>query len=334
MLKLKVLANVFIATLSLGAISMSHAQTPAKVSSAGAAFPEKSVRLIVPFPAGGTVDGVARTLGPEIAKEIKQSVIIENRGGAGGSIGAGIAARSDPDGYTLLLVLDTHALNPLVYKNLPYDTDKDFSPISLIARAPMMAVANLNFAPNNVSELIKYAKDHPKKVNFASVGPGSSGHLTGELFNQMANVSMTHIPYRGGAPLMTDLMGGQVEMTWGTVPYVQALVKAGKIKPLGQAGAARSAVFPDVPTVSEQGLPGLEAYGWVGILAPAGTPDDLIRFWHKALSQVMKQPKVAERFKSEGFDIIMNSPAEFKTFVSDEQGKWSKLMTDRNITLN
>lgn len=291
MLKKLVLIPAVVVAASLSATAYAKTVTvPPELGN----YPERPVRLVVPFPAGGTVDGLARALGPELSKQIGQSVVIENRGGAGGSLGAAQVARAAPDGYTLLLALDTHALNPLVYKDLPYDNDKDFAPISLIARAPMVAVANKDFEPKDIKSFVAYAKAHPGEINFASVGAGSSGHLTGEMFNQLADVSMVHVPYRGGAPLMTDLLGGRVHMTWGTVPYVSAMVKAGNVHALGQAGAKRSKALPDVPTVAEQGFKGLEVYGWVGILAPAGASDAMLQFWHQALSQAVEHPDVAK----------------------------------------
>jgi tripartite-type tricarboxylate transporter receptor subunit TctC len=319
--------------LAMCATTLAYAQTAMPAPPELGNYPDKPIRLVVPFPAGGTVDGVARTLGPELAKIVGQSVVIENRGGAGGSIGAGLVAQSAPDGYTLLLVLDTHALNPLVYENLPYDTSKDFAPISMIAQAPMVAVTNLDFPPTTIQEWVSYAKKRPGELNFASVGAGSASHLTGELFNQLADVSLEHIPYRGGAPAMNDLIGGQIQMMWGTVPYVQAMAKSGRIRPIGQTGKERSPVFSQIPTMAEQNLPGLEAYGWVGFLAPAGVSDALVKYWHEALSRVMKEEKVAERFASEGFDVVLSSPEEFGSFINAEQKKWGDLIKERKIKL-
>lgn len=322
------LAFAFTATSA----STVHAQAQS-AATAPDNFPSKPIRLVVPFPAGGTVDGVARTLGPELAAATGQTVVIENRGGAGGSIGAGVVAQSAPDGYTLLLVLDTHALNPLVYPNLPYDTARDFTPISLLARAPMVAIANNGLKADTVPDLVALARKSPNALNFASVGAGSASHLTGELFNQQAGVSMVHVPYRGGAPAMTDLIGGQVEVMWGTVPYVQSMVKSGKVKALGQTGEQRSHVFPELKTLTEQGLEGVGVYGWVGILAPAGLPPQLLDYWQKTLTTVVRGDKVSTRLKNEGFDVVASSPKEFEQFIGSEQEKWSKLIAARNLKL-
>jgi tripartite-type tricarboxylate transporter receptor subunit TctC len=318
----------FIAACCLAAASFagtSHAQP--------ATYPSKTVRVIVPFPAGGLVDSMARVLMPEISRSIGQAIVVDNRGGASGSIGAAAAAQAPADGYTLLLVLDSHAINPLVYKTLPYDTDKDFAPISLIARAPMVAVANENFPPNNITELVKYAKQHPNAVNFASVGAGSASHLTAELFDMTANVSMTHVPYKGGAPAQTDLMAGQVQVMWGTAPYAQSLVKAGKLKALGQASATRSPAFPALPTVAEQGLPNFEAYGWIGLLAPAGTPSAVVTFWNQQLAKAVKNPEIAKRLADQGFEVVVSSPEKFGAFIQSEQKTWAKVIKEKNIPL-
>lgn len=318
----------FVAACCLAAASfagLSQAQT--------APYPNKTVRVIVPFPAGGLVDGMARVLMPEISRSIGQTIVVDNRAGASGSIGAAAAAQSPADGYTLLLVLDSHAINPLVYKTLPYDTDKDFAPISLIARAPMVAVANENFPASSISELARYAKEHPNAVNFASVGAGSASHLTAELFNMTANVSMTHVPYKGGAPAQTDLMAGQVQVMWGTAPYAQSLVKAGKLKALGQASATRSPAFPALPTVAEQGMPSFEAYGWIGLLAPAGTAPATIAFWNQQLAKAVKNPEIARRLADQGFEVVVSSPEKFGAFIRSEQKTWAKVIREKSIPL-
>ena len=318
----------FIAACSMAALALagaSHAQV--------AGYPSKPVRVVVPFPAGGLVDGIARVLMPEISRSIGQTIVIDNRGGAGGSIGAAAAAQSAPDGHTLLMVLDSHAINPLVYKTLPYDTDKDFAPISLIARAPMVAVANENFPPNSIRELVEHAKEKPRSINFASVGAGSASHLTAELFNMTANIAMTHVPYKGGAPAQTDLMGGQVQLMWGTAPYAQNLVKAGKLKALGQASATRSAAFPALPTLAEQGFAGFEAYGWIGLLAPAGTPPAIVSFWNQQLAKAVKNPEIAKRLADQGFEVVVGSPESFAGFIKSEQKTWARVIKERSIPL-
>ncbi|MGP1664419.1 MAG: Bug family tripartite tricarboxylate transporter substrate binding protein [Rhodanobacter sp.] len=321
--------RTFLASLCLSAAALTgsaQAQTEA--------YPINTVHVVVPFPAGGLVDSIGRLLMREIASSTEKTIVVENRGGAGGSVGAGVVAKATPDGYTLLLALDSFAINPLVYKDLPYDTRKDFLPISLIARAPMVAVANAKFAPNSLSELVKYAKGHPTEINFGSVGAGSSGHLTAELFNMKAdNIAMTHVPYKGGAPAQTDLMAGRIQFMWGTAPYAQKLVATGKIKALGQASATRSAAFPDLPTAVEQGFADFEVYGWIGLLAPAGTPPSVVAFWNKELTKAVKEPTIAKRLAEQGFEVVVSSPEIFSAFIYEAQKTWGKVIKEKNIPL-
>lgn len=323
--RLRILAAAIGACIGLGA-------SPAALAES-AAYPNKPVKIIVPFPAGGLVDGIARTLMNAISTEIKQSIVIDNRGGAGGSVGAAVAAQAPADGYTLLMVLDTHAINPLVYKKLTYDNEKDFAPISLIAKAPMVAVANEKVPVNTLGELVRYAKGKPDAINYGSVGPGSASHLTAEMFNGKAGIKTTHIPYKGGAPAQTDLMAGQIQIMWGTAPYAQNLVRAGKIKALGQASATRSVAFPDLPTAAEQGIKDFEAYGWVGLLAPAGTPPDIVRFWNEQLKKAAQTAEVGSKLREQGFDLVLGSPAEFGKFIRSETQRWQQLIQSRNIAL-
>lgn len=205
-------------------------------------------------------------------------------------------------------MLDSHAINPLVCKTLPYDTDKDFAPILLIARAPMVAAANENFPPNNIMELVKYAKQHPNAVNFASVGAG-------------------------GAPAQIDLMAGQVQVMWGTAPYAQNLVKAGKLKARGQAGATRSPAFPALRTVAEQGLPNFEAYGWIGLLTPAGTPSAVVAFWNQQLAKAVKNPEIAKHLADQGFEVVVSAPEKFGAFIQSEQKTRAKVIKEKHIPL-
>jgi tripartite-type tricarboxylate transporter receptor subunit TctC len=298
-----------------------------------AGYPDKPIKLVVPFPAGGLVDGIARTLAPELAKVIGQSVVIDNRGGAGGSIGAAAVAQSPADGYTLLMVLDTHAINPIVYKKLSYDNEKSFAPISLIAKAPMVAVANESVPANSLADLVKYAKANPGKINYGSVGAGSASHLTAEMFNAKADIRTTHIPYKGGAPAQTDLMAGQIQIMWGTAPYAQTLVRAGRLKALGQASATRSVAFPNLPTTAEQGITDFEAYGWIGMLAPAGTPVSIVNAWNSALGKVTKNPEVSKKLTEQGFELVVSSPKAFGDFVRKEHDAWRDLISSKNIPL-
>ena len=323
--RIQILAAAIVAFTGIGGFQPALAQSNS--------YPNKPVKVIVPFPAGGLVDGITRTLMTAIGPDIKQSIVVDNRGGAGGSVGAAVAAQAPPDGYTLLMVLDSHAINPLVYKNLTYDNEKDFAPVSLIARAAMVAVANEKLPVNSLSELVTHAKRQPDAVNYGSVGAGSASHLTAEMFNMKAGIKATHIPYKGGAPAQTDLMAGQIQLMWGTAPYAQSLVRAGKTKALGQASAKRTVAFPDLPTASEQGVAGFEAYGWVGLLAPAGTPPAIIDFWNRQLKKAAESAEVSRKLKEQGFELVLSSPADFAKFMRSETQNWQQLIKARNIVM-
>jgi len=296
-------------------------------------YPTQAIRIIVPFPPGGLVDTLARLLSSELTTAFDQRIVVDNRPGAGGSIGEGEVARAAPDGYTLLMVLDSFATNPLVYKKLPYDPFKDLAPISLIAKAPMVAIASLKFAPNTLAELIAYAKANPGKVDFGSVGAGSASHLTSELFAKATGISMVHVPYKGGAPAQIDLMAGRLHLFWGTSAYAYPMVQTGKVKVLGQTGAKRSAAFPDLPTATEQGVRNFDALGWIGMLAPAGTPPAIIDRWQAELVKAANKPLIAKRLNEQGFDVVVSKPDEFGKFVRAEHDKWAVLIREQNISL-
>jgi tripartite-type tricarboxylate transporter receptor subunit TctC len=296
-------------------------------------FPSKPVRLIVPYPAGGTVDGVARNLQNEISKSFGQPVIIDNKSGAGGRIGTAEGARAAPDGYTVVMIYDNYPIDPIVYKDLPYDPWKDLLPISLVARAPLIAVASTVLPPNDIKELVAYAKANPDKVDFGSTGVGSSAHLAGELFAQTTGTSMVHVPYKGGAPAQTDMLGGSLQLFWGTTAFAATLMPTGKVKLLGQAGAKRSPLFPNLKTVAEQGFTSMEVYGWMGLMAPAGTPPEIIARWHAALMKAAREPAVAAKLNDQGFEMVVNTPEEFHAFLLEEHAKWDKLIKSANISL-
>jgi tripartite-type tricarboxylate transporter receptor subunit TctC len=296
-------------------------------------YPSKPIRLIVPYPAGGTVDSVARNLQPELAKAFGQPIIVENLVGAGGRIGTAQAAHAAPDGYTVVMVYDNYPIDPIVYKDLPYDPWKDLVPVSLVARAPLIAVASKVLPPNDIKELVAYAKANPGKVDFGSTGVGSSAHLAGELFAQATGVTMVHIPYKGGAPAQTDLLGGNLQLFWGTTAFANTLLPSGKVKLLGQAGRQRSPLFPDVKTLAEQGFESIEVYGWMGLMAPAGTPPEIVERWHMELAKVARTPSVSRKLADQGFDVVMSSPEEFKSSLHKENTKWAQLIKTANISL-
>ncbi|HTQ73650.1 MAG TPA: tripartite tricarboxylate transporter substrate binding protein [Burkholderiales bacterium] len=282
----------------------------------------KPVRVIVPWPAGGTVDGVARVLAPKLAEGLGRPVVVENKAGAGGSIGETEAAKSAPDGSTVLLVFDTHAVNHLLYKDLAYDPFRSFEHVSLLVTSPQALVGANNFAPSSVAELVAYAKANPGKVTYATVGAGSSNHLNALLLSGRTGIEMTHVPYKGGAPMMIDLVGEQVNVMFVSAPQAIPQVKAGRIKALAIGSSKRIAQLPDTPTVAET-LPGFTAQSWVGMLVPAGTPKELVARYSTEARKALADPEVRAKLSSQGFDIVGSSPEEFLAFVRAESDKWA-----------
>jgi tripartite-type tricarboxylate transporter receptor subunit TctC len=289
-------------------------------------YPSKPVRLLVPFPPGGSADLVARTIQPKLGQLLGQQIIVDYKGGAGGSIGTAEAARAAPDGYTLLIVWDTHAVNHHVYK-VQYDFFKSLDPISLLVQGPGILVANLGFAPSTTKELIVYARANPEKVR----GTGSSNHLSALLFSQMTGVKMTHVPYKGGGPLITDLVGGHVNIAFGTLAFLEQYVRSGKVKPIAVLSKARIARFPDLPALSET-VPGFEAKTWFGLLAPAGTPREIVARINQEVVRTLADAKVSEQLMSRGFDIVAGSPEAFAVFLKQESDLSGRLIREAGIT--
>ncbi len=306
----------------------------AAVASAAAAqtYPAKPVRLIVPYPAGGTTDIVARAVAPPLAESLGQPVIVENKAGAGGTIGTAEAARAAPDGYTLLGVFDNHSVNQYLYKNLPYDPLKAFEPVSLMVQSPLLLVGAPNFAPANVRELVDYGRANPGKLNYGSTGTGNSSHLASLALAQREGFDAVHVPYKGGGPLVNDLLGGQVNFAFASMPLFVQHVKGGKLKALGVAGRERAPQLPQVPTVAET-LPGFEAQSWVGMLAPAGTPQPIVARLARDLRTTLQRPDLKERLLGQGFIVVGSTPAEFGVYIRAESDKWGKVIRDLNVTL-
>jgi len=291
------------------------------------AWPSKPIKYIVPFAPGGTTDILARTVGEKLSVALGQPVIIENKPGAGGGVGAEFVAKAAPDGYTIMGgTISTHAINASLYKNLPYDPIKDFVPIVLLARVPNMLVVNVDIPAKSVPELIALLKANPGKYSFASSGNGTSQHLSGELFKSMSGTEMQHIPYKGSPPALQDVVGGQVTMTFDNITTAWTLAKAGKLRALAVTTASRSAVAPDVPTLAESGLAGFEVSSWQGVFAPAGTPPDIVRRLNAEIVKILNTPDVKEKLVSLGLDVGGNTPEEFLVMVKAEVVKWADVV--------
>lgn len=297
------------------------------MTSVQAAYPERPVTLIVPYTPGGVTDALARQMAAGLSEQIKQTVIVENRPGGGANIGATAVARAQSDGYTLLMgSAATHAINSSLYETLQYDHLEDFEPIVLVAEVPNILVVNPSLPVNSVTELIDYAKENPGSLNFGSSGVGGTIHLSGELFKSMAGVEMLHIPYKGSAPAVQDLISGQIELVFDSsvVPHV----RSGSLRALGVTSAKRSSALPDVPTIAEAGLPGYEATAWFGILAPAGTPGDVLALLNNELNTVLKQEKIVDWMDAQGFMPQGGSSEVFDDYIKRETVKWGKVVKD------
>jgi tripartite-type tricarboxylate transporter receptor subunit TctC len=291
------------------------------------AYPSKPVRLIVPYPPGGSADILARNIGAKLSEALGQQVIADNRPGAGTAIGAEAAAKSAPDGYTLLLgTVSSHAINPGMNPNLKYDPVKDFAPVSLVASIPFALIAHPSLPAKNVAELLALAKAQPGKLNFSSAGNGTSNHLAGELLKSMAGIDLVHVPYKGSAPALNDLLAGQVQLMFDLVLTAQPHVKSGAARALAVTGRERSAALPGVATVAESGVAGYEVSAWFGIFAPAGTPAPVVSKLNADLVRVMRAPEMRERLAAQGTDAITSTPEEFAAYVRDELAKWTKVV--------
>ncbi|HYT98577.1 MAG TPA: tripartite tricarboxylate transporter substrate binding protein [Casimicrobiaceae bacterium] len=290
-------------------------------------WPAKPIKWIVPFAPGGTTDILARTIGEKLTVALGQPVIVENKPGAGGGVGAEFTAKAPPDGYTIMGgTISTHAINASLYKSLPYDPVKDFVPITLIVRLPNLLVVNPDIPAKNVTELITLLKANPGKYSFASSGNGTSQHLSGELFKSMAGVDMQHIPYKGSPPALQDVVGGQVAMTFDNITTAWPLAKGGKLRALAVTTAKRSAVAPDVPTLSESGLAGYEIGSWQGVFAPAGTPPAIVKRLNAEIVKIINMPDVKEKLIGLGAEPVGNTSEEFAALVKTEVVKWAEVV--------
>jgi len=294
-------------------------------------YPNKPIRMIVPYPPAGGTDIVARTISEPLSKELGQPIVIDNRGGAAGNIGTDLAAKSAPDGYTILFTLSSHTINPKLYDKLPFDVEKDFIPISLAAYIPQILVANPLVPANNIRELIALAKSQPGKLNFASVGTGSPGHIAGELFKLKTGTDMVHVPYKGGGPAVTDTLGGQVQLLFVSMPAALQYVKAGRLKALAVTSDKRSAAAPDVPTIAESGVPDCIVNSWYGALVPAKTPPAIVARLQAAFVKVLQMPEVRDRLFAQGAEAAWSTSAEFERLIHDELKAWEFVIREAKI---
>jgi tripartite-type tricarboxylate transporter receptor subunit TctC len=320
--------NGFVVGRALCAVLALAAASPAPVACAEA-YPVKPIHLVVPFPPGGSLDVVARAIGQKLTEAWGQPVIIDNRPGAGGNIGADFVAKSSPDGYTILEgALSTHAVNVTLYGKLPYDPIKDFAPITLVAVTPNVLVINPSLPVNSVAQLIAYAKANPDKLSFGSGSNGSAGHLAGELFKREAGVDMLHVPYKGGAPALQALLAGDTQLMFDNLANSTPQLKAGKLKALAVTTAKRSALAPDLPTLSETGLPGFDIYTWWGFLAPAGTPKEIVAKWNTEVTRILNTPEMRAFFAQQGAEASPTTPEQFSALIRSEIPKYAKIVRE------
>lgn len=297
-------------------------------------FPSKPIRLIVPFPPGGSADTLARTIQMPLTDVLGQPIVIDNRPGASGTIGTDLAAKSQPDGHTLLLITTTYTVNPSLMKKLPFDPLKDLAPVSLVVSQANILAVHPSVPAKSVKELVALAKAKPDTLNFASGGNGSSPHLSGELLKIVAGIRVTHVPYKGSGPGVTALIGGQVDMMFAGPLAFEQHIKAGRLRALAVADRKRSPLLPQVPTMAEAGYPGIETGTWFAILAPANTPKAAINALHQAVVRVLRDPGLPSRFAKQGVDVVGSSPAELGRHMAAEMTKWAKLVRQAGITLD
>ena len=303
------------------------------VASAADSYPNRLIRLIVPFPAGGLNDNVARVIQPSLQEELGQTIIIENRSGASGIVGTDTVAKSARDGYTLLVVASSHTVSPATNAKLPYDTERDFAPISLVVRDPLLFVVSNTVPANTLSDFIALAKSQPAKLNYATPGPASQSHLVTELFSQRAGIKMLEIPYRGGGPAMLALISGEVQFAVLSTQLSAPHLQSGRVRAIASGGRTRDPHFPNLPTLNESGFPEMEALQWVGILAPAGTPNDIITRLNAALRRILVKPDIVSKLAAQGMTAAASSPDGFKAMISAEIREWKDVAQKAGISL-
>ncbi len=297
-------------------------------------YPTKPVRIVVPYPAGGTTDIIARIAAAQLAERLKQPFVVENRAGASGAIGSVAVSQAAPDGYTLVMgTASSHGINSALQKNLPYDAVKDFAPVTVVASTPNIVVVHPSVPAKTLGELLALAKAKPGALNFGSTSPGGSPHMSAELLKMMAGVDMTHVPYKGAAPMLTDLIGGQIQVGFDNLPSTIGFVRSGKVRALAVTTPQRWPGASDIPTVAESGVPGYEVSGWFGLLAPAGTPKAVLDTLQSAVAQAVQQPEVAKQLRDLGAEPVANKPEAFARDIAADVDKWRKVVQATGVKL-
>ena len=317
-------------TLLAAALATTALVLPAQAQT----FPDRPIKIIVPFGPGGFTDVAARILQKELAPAIGQAVIIENKPGAGSTIGTAEVSKAKPDGYTLVMISTAHVISPHLYKQMPYDALRDFAPVMKIAEGPYVLVVHPSLGVKSVAELLALAKAQPGKVDYASSGNGSAQHLVGALFTTMAGANLTHVPYKGSSQAMNDLIGGQVKVSFVGVPNALPNLASGKLKALGVSTAKRYSEMPDVPTIAEAGVPGYDATIWLGLLAPPGTPREIVQKLNADITKILSTPDARKLMASAGVDVATSTPEEFARLMATEMDRWGKVVRETGATVN
>lgn len=317
---LRYLLNV-LAAAALATGVAAHAQS----------WPTQPIRIIVPFPPGGTTDQIARLLQPQLQKTLGVSVVIDNRGGASGAIGSGLAAKAPPDGYTYLLVFDTHGVNPSLIPNMPFDTVKDLAPMMLIGKSPMVITAHPSFPYKTFAEVLRLARAQPGVVTYGTIGSGSLAHLAVTMITNQTKTRMIHVPYKGGGPLVVDALGGHVPVAIASLALLSPSIQAQRLKPIAMTSPKRHPQYPDVATVAEQGVPGFDAEAWWGLLAPVNTPAPILSRMHAEFGKALKVPAIQQHLEQQALTLVVSSPEEFGKFVAAEVERWARVVRENKI---